>query len=291
MFYFNSKRQLCCFFVFLVSALCVSAGDKTLAPALQLANNFHPHIQLDNYWVSEKLDGVRAYWNGQQLLSKQGYVYQAPGWFLEDFPEFALDGELWLDRGKFDRLSGIVRKQQAIDEEWALVSYQVFDLPEHPGNFDERLKILQDYFQHTPTPAWLYLIPQFKVSSQRALEKLLNTVVADQGEGLMLHKGTSYYHAGRDDDLLKLKTYDDAEAIVLDYLPGKGKHEGRMGALLVKAVNHQQRDKVFRIGTGFSDAQRENPPPIGGLITYKYFGLSSNGVPRFASYMRVREGG
>lgn len=284
-------------FAFVLFFVCsLSQSDASLPsetepakPVLQLANVYHSDISLTEYWVSEKLDGVRAYWNGKQLLSKQGYVYQAPEWFLKGLPEFALDGELWLDRGGFDRLSGIVRKQQAIDEEWGLVTYQVFDLPEHPGSFDERLQKLQGYFQQSPTPAWLYLIPQRKIKRHRDLDKLLQTVVAENGEGLMLHKGSSYYHAGRDDDLLKLKTYEDAEAIVLEHLPGKGKHHGRMGALLVEAVNHEQSGKIFKIGTGFSDAERENPPRIDTVITYKYHGLSSKGVPRFASFIRIRE--
>lgn len=277
-------------FFLLLLPYFLSADEQPRPPELQLANLYSPGIDLHNYWVSEKLDGVRAYWNGRQLLSKQGHVYQAPAWFLKDLPDFALDGELWLDRGQFDRLSGIVRKLNPIDEEWAQVSYQVFDLPEHPGNFNQRLQVLQTYFLQHTTPPWLYLVPQFKVTKATELNQLLTQVVADKGEGLMLHKGSSHYHAGRDDDLLKLKTYEDAEAIVLEHLPGKGKHQGRLGALLVKAVNHRQQDKIFRIGTGFSDQQRENPPPIGGLITYKYFGLSSKGVPRFASFMRVRKG-
>lgn len=278
----------CIFLVFLVVPCLLIAAEKPALPGLQLANIYTPGIKLEDYWVSEKLDGVRAYWNGKHFFSKQGYIYQAPDWFVKDLPEFPLDGELWLDRGQFERLSGIVRKQEPIDEEWALVTYQVFDLPDYPAAFDVRLRKLQDYFQQTATPPWLYLIPQFKLTRQNELNAMLEKVVTDKGEGLMLHKGSSQYHAGRDDDLLKLKTYEDAEAIVLDHLPGKGKHEGRMGALLVKAVNHEQQDTVFKIGTGFSDQQRENPPPVGGLITYKYFGLTSNGVPRFASFMRVR---
>lgn len=286
----SALRCVCLFFLFLILPCSLFASEKRSPPDLQLANVYYPGIELQNYWVSEKLDGVRAYWNGKDLVSKQGHVYRAPEWFLEGLPDFPLDGELWLDRGAFDRLSGIVRKQEPVHEEWGLVTYQIFDLPGHPGAFDQRLRTLEDYFKNHATPPWLYLVPQFKVTQPKALTAMLNTIVAEKGEGLMLHKGSSHYHAGRDDDLLKLKTYEDAEAIVLKHLPGKGKHKGRMGALLVKAVNHQQRDKVFRIGTGFSDLQRENPPSVGELITYKYFGLSSKGLPRFASFMRVRKG-
>ncbi len=276
-------------FLFFSPALSVFASGASKAPELQLANHYHSEITLNDYWVSEKLDGVRAYWNGKHFVSKQGHVYRAPEWFLAGLPDFPLDGELWLDRGRFDLLSGIVRKQQPLDEEWRLVTYQVFDLPDAGGDFDARLKLLKDYFQQHDTPPWLYLVPQFKVKDQADLNLLLKAVVDQNGEGLMLHKGVSHYHAGRDDDLLKLKTYQDAEAIVLKYLPGKGKNADKVGSLLVKALNQEQAGKVFKIGGGLSDAERENPPPLNSVITYKYFGLTSNGLPRFASFMRIRK--
>jgi DNA ligase-1 len=83
---------------------------------------------------------------------------------------------------------------------------------------------------------------------------------------------------------LKLKTYEDAEAVVIAHLPGKGKYQGMMGALLVEMPDQRR----FKIGTGFSDAQRADPPPIGSTITYKYFGKTSTQLPRFASFLRVR---
>ena len=272
--------------LFSSDAKCDKVNSK--APALQLANVYNSDIQLHDYWVSEKLDGVRAYWNGKQFLSKQGHIYQAPNWFIKDLPRFALDGELWLGRGQFDRLSGIVRKQVAIDKEWQTVSYQVFDLPEHADYFDKRLAYLKEYFSSESLPAWLKLIPQYKVRNEQALMLKLQQIEDLKGEGLMLHKGSSFYRSGRDDDLLKLKTYQDAEARVISHFPGKGKYQNVLGSLLVEAVNHKQKTKRFKIGTGFSDAERTNPPKAGSIITYKYFGLTSKGIPRFASFMRIR---
>ena len=260
------------------------------APALQLANTYKAEVQLKDYWVSEKLDGVRAYWNGEAFISKQGQTYHAPSWFTHDFPRFALDGELWLTRAKFDELSGIVRKQNPVDEEWQKVSYHVFDLPGSDKNFDERLEYLRRFFAITTVPSWLHLIPQYKVENSAILQDKLKQIETLNGEGLMLHKGSSYYHAGRDDDLLKLKTYQDAEAQVIGYLPGKGKYVGALGALLVIALNHEAKGETFKIGTGFSDHERLNPPELGAIITYKYYGLTSKGLPRFASFMRIREG-
>jgi len=277
-------------FIWILLTTSVKAEDvHVTSPELQLANIYHADILLQDYWVSEKLDGVRAYWNGSQFVSKQGNIYQAPKWFIKGFPRFALDGELWLGRGQFDTLSGIVRKQAPIDDEWQRGSYQVFDLPESDDDFNIRIKKLTSFFASANIPSWLKRIPQYKVKNEQELMLKLKQLEDIKGEGLMLHKGASFYHGGRDDDILKLKTYQDAEARVLAHLPGKGKYEGALGALLVEAVNHSQKGKIFKIGTGFSDSERNNPPDIGSIITYKYFGLTSNSLPRFASFMRIRE--
>jgi DNA ligase-1 len=276
---------------FLLIAVTFARTDelRPQVPILQLANTYYPEIPLQTYWISEKLDGVRAYWNGSQFISKQGNIYPAPKWFTEHFPSFELDGELWLGRAQFDALSGIVRKKVPIDNEWQKISYHVFDLPKNRNNFDVRLAHLIDYFAKETTPPWLKLIPQFKVKNEKELVSKLKEIENLKGEGLMLHKGSSLYHGGRDDDLLKLKSYQDAEAQVIAHLPGKGKYQNMLGAVLVKAVNHVQEGKHFKIGTGFSDLERAMPPEIGSIITYKYFGLTSKGLPRFASFIRVRE--
>ena len=282
-----------CLLIFVCLLFSIQAnGDelKVQAPILQLANIYNPDIQLQDYWVSEKLDGVRAYWNGSQFISKQGNIYNAPTWFTAHFPLFALDGELWLGRAQFDTLSGIVRKKEPIDEEWQRISYQVFDLPENSDNFEGRLAYLTNFFAKEALPTWLKLVPQYKVENEQALLVKLTEIERLKGEGLMLHKGSSFYHGGRDDDLLKLKTYQDAEARVMAHLSGKGKYQTMLGALLVEAVNHLQKGKTFKIGTGFSDLERTNPPKIGSIISYKYFGLTSKGLPRFASFIRIREG-
>jgi len=260
-------------------------------PLLQLANHYHQQIEVQNYWVSEKLDGVRAYWDGSQFISKKGHVYSAPEWFTEGFPRFPLDGELWIARNTFDELSGIVRKNKPIDKEWQKVSYQVFDLPQSPETFDRRLIKLKKVFNQEKIefPEWLVLIKQYKSVSHDDLMAQLDLVVQQGGEGLMLHLGSSLYHGRRDDDLLKLKRYFDAEARVVEHIAGKGKNKGQLGSMLVEMLGGAQEKKRFRIGTGFSNEERKYPPPIGSIITYKYFGFTRNGLPRFASFMRIRK--
>lgn len=101
----------------------------------------------------------------------------------------------------------------------------------------------------------------------------------------MLHKGSAFYLPGRSQNLLKVKRYQDAEARVIGYLPGKGKYRGMLGALLVESKDNIR----FRLGTGFTDQQRQVPPALGAWVTYKFYGLTARGIPRFASFVRVRE--
>lgn len=254
------------------------------APPLTLAQVYPDGMDPSGYWVSEKLDGVRAYWDGSKLWFRSGQPVGAPAWFTRGFPPQPLDGELWLGRGEFELLSGIVRKVEAVDAEWKQVKFMLFELPLAPGTFTERKDQLQRLAEQAAVP-WLVAVEQFRVSDRKALESALLKVVAGGGEGLMLHRADAPYTAGRSDDLLKLKPYLDSEAVVVGHLPGKGRHTGRLGALLVEGADGRR----FRLGTGFSDAQREAPPPVGTLVTYRYQGLTEKGLPRFPSFLRVRE--
>jgi DNA ligase-1 len=271
-------------FTFIYSPFIFSASLPETPPALLLAKVYENNIQLDDYWVSEKLDGVRAYWDGKNLISRQGNVFHAPYWFIKVLPEIKLDGELWLGRSRFDELSARVRKTTPVDKDWHDIKYMIFDLPGNKAIFTRRLAILKTLVYETNVKH-IQLINQFKLSSPELLMQKLDELVKLKAEGLMLHRGSSFYKSGRQDDLLKLKRYLDAEAIVIKHIPGKGKFKGVLGSLLVETKDK----KRFKLGSGFSLKERKNPPAIGALVTYKYFGLTNKGVPRFASFMRVRD--
>lgn len=253
------------------------------APPLLLAEVYDEAVDPAAYWVSEKLDGVRAYWDGRQLYFRSGQAVAAPAWFTANFPAQPLDGELWLGRGQFDRLSAIVRKQTPDDADWRAVRYLIFELPNAPGSFSARVAAIERLLAQTGV-AWLQAVRQFRVADRGELFTRLDAVVAGGGEGLMLHRADAAYRAGRGDDLLKLKPYLDREATVIAHLPGEGRHAGRLGALLVEDGGHR-----FRLGSGFTDAQRERPPPLGSHVTYRYRGLTATGLPRFATFLRVHE--
>lgn len=277
----NNRWMASLFYLLLV---CCSSPQAS-PPGVMLAKVYAQDIDLHDYWVSEKLDGVRAYWDGRQLKSRQGNIYHAPAWFTKGFPEQPLDGELWIGRGAFEPLVGTVRKQMPNHDEWRQVSYKVFDLPTSNAPFTERLSILKQLFERLGSP-YIELVEQFILPDHQALMQRLKQVIAAGGEGLMLHRESSLYQSGRSSDLLKVKPYQDAEAVVVKHLPGKGKYAGMLGSIEVEIAD----GKRFRIGSGFSDRERQNSPAVGSTITYKFHGLTGNGIPRFASFLRIRKG-
>ena len=257
---------------------------EALPPALTLATDWPAGADPAGHLVSEKLDGVRAAWDGTQLRFRSGRTVHAPAWFLARLPAVPLDGELWLGRGRFEVLSGIVRKIVPIDAEWQAVRYMVFELPGGAGTFAERSARLQRIAAQAGWSAF-QAVEQRPLRDGAELQRRLDEVIAAGGEGLVLHRADAPYLSGRTDALRKLKPLDDAEAVVVGHEAGQGRHAGRLGALRVRAPD----GTTFRIGTGFSDAERETPPPPGTVVTYTHRGRTRTGTPRFASFLRVHE--
>lgn len=269
-----------CFLIVLVLTLAIALPvAATETPDVMLANVYRQHEDVTQFWVSEKLDGVRARWDGKQLISRGGKIFIAPEWFIRNFPDKPLDGELWMGRGRYEDVVSIVRRQKPHDG-WKTVKFMVFDLPAQGGTFSERVEAMRQL----ANPPYLEVIEQFRLDSNKTLMNRLDDIARQGGEGLMLHRQNSFYHGGRSDDLLKVKPFEDAEAIVIGYKPGKGKNTGLMGAIKVRMDN----GKEFYIGSGFTQQQRKNPPLIGSLVTYRYQGFTQAGIPRFAVFVRQR---
>jgi len=264
--------------------LPVWSDSPPTAPAMLLAEVYAADVDVNQYWVSEKFDGVRAQWDGRSLRFRGGGRVPAPAWFTADFPAVPLDGELWIARGQFDALSGTVRKIEPVDAEWRQVRYLIFELPGAAGTFSERVRQMQAMLAQAGVP-WLQAVEQVRVANKAELMQRMDAVVRAGGEGLMLHRADASYLTGRSDALLKLKPWQDAEAVIVGYTPGKGKYHGMAGALTMEMPD----GKRFRIGSGLSDALRRQPPPLGTRITYRYQHLTKNGLPRFPRYLRVRQ--
>lgn len=253
------------------------------APPLLLAERWDNATDLSGWWMSEKLDGVRAYWDGKVIFSRLGNVFHAPDWFLAGLPEIPLDGELWIGRKAFQRTVGIVRRQDKSDL-WKEVNFLAFDAPAADGPFEDRLSLVRDHVERRGA-SHVRAHEHAPCTSLAHLREELARVESLGGEGLMMRQPGSRYEVGRSLTLLKIKSFRDAEARVLEHQKGAGRHKGRLGALFVELADGTR----FSVGTGFSDAERGAPPPIGSIITFRYQELSDGGVPRFPSYVGVRE--
>jgi DNA ligase-1 len=259
-----------------------SEGEGKEGPPLLLAHSWENDVDLAGWWMSEKLDGVRAWWDGSKFISRLGNEFFAPDWFVEGLPETPLDGELWLDRKSFQRTVSIVRRQDR-SEHWKELTYVVFDAPQMEEPFEERIAHLEDFIRRRK-PAFAKAHVHDRCRNLEHLREELTRIEALGGEGLMLRRPGSRYEAGRSTTLLKVKTFHDAEARVIDYVDGKGRHKGRVGSLVVQTPDGVR----FSVGTGLSDAMRASPPPVGALITYRFQELSDGGVPRFPSFVALR---
>lgn len=268
------------FLLFAVLALPAFAAEP---PPLLLAETWRGGLDVTQYLVSEKYDGVRGYWDGQHMWTRAGNPIAPPAWFVAALPPVKLDGELWLGRGRFEQTSAAIRRDVPLDAEWRQMSYQVFELPDAPGSFAERAERIRQLVAQANVP-WLLAVEQFQLADGKALTRRLHEVVNAGGEGLMLHRADAIYVTGRNEALLKAKLWHDAEAVVIAHLPGKGRYRGMLGALRVRTGDGRE----FSLGTGFSDAQRRSPPPLGAMVSYRYRELTAKGLPRFASFWRVR---
>lgn len=256
------------------------AADK---PELMLLQTYQDQQNIQGWLVSEKLDGVRGVWDGKTLRSRQGNVINAPQSFLEQLPPFALDGELWAKRSDFESVVSIVRQSQP-DKRWKDIQYHIFEVPNQAGGLLERLAVLQSYLQQHSAPQ-IHILPQIPLESVEALEPLLQAVIDKGGEGLVIRDGSVPYQTGRLSSALKVKKYQDTECKITQILPGLGQFTGQMGSVECEMMD----GKKIKIGSGFNHQQRREPPAMGTLITFKYYGLTEYGKPRFPVFLRVRD--
>ena len=252
------------------------------APHLLLAKVWDSSIDPTGWWMSEKYDGLRGYWDGRKSWSRNGNLIHAPDYFLAELPRnIALDGELWIGYGKFEETVSIVRSEKP-DDRWKRVHFMVFDAPQAKGTFEQRMQFLRATLPEGNQ--FVRVVAQERCNGVTQLLAERDRVVRLGGEGLMLRQPESIYEAARSATLLKVKPYDDAEATVIAHEPGQGKYRGKLGALRVRT----DEGKEFSVGSGFTDAQRESPPAVGTVITYRFRGLTAEGLPRFPSFLRIR---
>lgn len=262
----------------------VSVAAST--PDVTLAKEYHSGVNLSQYWVSEKYDGIRAIWTGKALVTKSGKPIHAPQWFIAKLPNTMIEGELWAGRGKFNVVQQTVLDTKADSAQWQKIRWMVFDMPNENGFYPARYKALSEWVESLASQH-IQVVSQKVITNESTLTRYLHTLSDEGAEGVMLHAIDQPYRSGRHVALLKLKTYQDAEAVVIGYRSGKGRWQGMMGSLQVRIPDGTE----FYIGTGFSDEERAAPPALGSSITYRYNGVNHNGKPKFARFLRVRTPG
>ncbi|MDQ2190794.1 DNA ligase [Vibrio sp. 2017_1457_11] len=268
----------------LLNTISVTATENSqMFIPVTAANSYQHGIDVAEYWKSEKLDGIRAVWNGQYLHTRNGNKINAPAWFTAPLPNKALEGELWAGRGQFHHVQQTVLDTIPTDEAWQSIRFMLFDMPEAIGDYQKRYRNLI-HLSSLMNAQHITYIEHSPIHSEKELLGYLDNVSDGQGEGVMLRKINAHYQAGRSNDLLKLKKHQDAEATVIGYKLGSGKYQGMMGSVLVRLENGVE----FYIGSGFSDEIRNNPPKIGSIITFRFNDLTAEGKPRFARFMRER---
>ena len=254
---------------------CLAWGAK---PELLLLETYKDQ-NISGWLMSEKLDGIRAYWDGEKLISRGGKVLAAPKWFTTEFPPFKLDGELWSKRGDFETIQSIVMQKEP-HEGWRELTYNIFEVPETKGNLMQRLALLKE-----PLPKHLRIVPQLTCNDKTHLEQFLKEIESKGGEGVVLRNPQTPYIAKRDESALKVKTFHDAECEVMAHHKGKGKYANTLGSLTCKGEN----GLMFDVGSGLGDKERQNPPAIGSYITYQYKELTEAGKPRFPVFLRMKK--
>jgi len=251
---------------------------------IMLPRVYTEDINVSGWLMSEKLDGVRGYWDGRQLLSKKGNPLHPPAAFTSNFPPFALEGEIWGGRKTFEKTVSTLKKQQS-HEGWLELKFAIFDVPQAAGGFTRRLQKASDWFAAHPS-RFAFIISQKVVRNNKQLALELQRVEEGGGEGLIVRKPDAPYITGRSRDILKVKSFSEMDAVVIAHIDGNGRNRGQLGSLLVELP--EDKKIRFKIGTGFSDETRLNPPPVGSIITFKYYGFYESGLPRFPSFLRVR---
>ena len=228
-----------------------------------------PDVDPSGWWMSEKLDGVRAFWTGEKLVSRGGHPINAPDWFLKNLPPMAVDGELWAGRAQFQSADAALDGLES--EVWKNINYMLFDAPHEPGGFEDRFGRLLEWDADTDRNH-VTVLPQARCAGQAHLQDYFESVIAQRGEGVMLRQPGSAYEPRRSDAMLKLKPIDDTPATVIDHKPGK-----RYGSVVVQCAD----------GREFSvSAKRDMNVEVGQSIVVRHNGVTENGIPKFPRLVR-----
>lgn len=248
---------------------------------LQKPKIYQGDENIKNWLMSEKLDGIRGYWNGKELLTRKSKKIYTPRWFIKNFPPFELDGELWTKRADFENIQNIVMDKKP-SKDWKQITYNIFEVPNANGNFIERLEKAKKWFEKNPN-MHVKIIKQIKVQNKGHLHNFFEELSSKGAEGLIVKNPKELYHTGRSPHILKVKKAQDMEGEIIKI--NMSEKTAVLKSLKLKLKN----GVIFNLGTGFTKEQRKTPPKVGEIVTFKYFGFTKNRKPKFASFLHIRE--
>jgi DNA ligase-1 len=215
------------------------------------------NTNITGWTVSEKYDGVQGIWDGRCLKTRSGNQIAAPRWWTNHLPNKHLVGELWVARGCFDLARAIVCSSKA-DSRWKKIRFMVFSKTDgNLGPFAEKIN-------------------QIKINSQVQLDNFYNQILAAGGEGVVL--------TSSDGEQYKKKPLHDDDGKLIGYKEGRGRNTGKIGAFVIELRDGRR----FSVSSGITQKLRSVPPKIGSIIKFTFSGLTSSGLPRFASFAGLR---
>ncbi len=267
--------------IILFFSLFLYSFSQVIQLEIQKPKTYMGNEEINGWVMSEKLDGIRAYWNGKELLTRQGKKIFAPSSFLKNFPKFELDGELYTKRSDFENVQNIVMDKKP-SKDWKEITYNIFEVPNEKGDFLQRLKKAKKWFEKKPN-SQVKIIKQIKIKEKEDLNKFLEEIIIKKGEGLIIKDPKQNYHTGRSPHILKVKKASDMEGKVV------GINISEKTGILKSLVIELENGVIFNLGIGFSKKERENPLKIGEIITFKYYGFTKKGIPKFASFLHLRK--
>lgn len=177
---------------------------------MMLAQTFNGQ-SVAGWWLSEKLDGCRAFWDGSCLRTRDSWLpILAPASVVSRLPKgIALDGELWAGYGTLNAVSGLVRRKTLDAAEWTRlgVRYMVFDAP---NTDSEAFESRQAVARKLALGEMVGFVEQRKVSGAAEATTEMRRIVAAGGEGVVLRRPGHFYAFGRSRDMLKMKPGEGA---------------------------------------------------------------------------------
>mgnify|MGYP006121198543 CR=1 FL=1 len=257
-------------------------GKDSFALAFDLSGQ-----PVEGYWMSEKLDGVRGYWDGtSSFWSRNGINFKVPAEVAAQMPlGKPLDGEFWMGRCTFQQMNGFLKRKGTLADEWAArkVKFMVFDAPFEEGAYETRMASAKS---HIGTNAFVQVVHSVKVDSEQQMQDKLKEVTEAGGEGLMLREPIGVYRPDRSCDLLKVVRRMNTEAIVIGHNAGdQAEASKRPPAASLRC--RLRSGKEFSVGSGMIETERWKPPAVGAIITLQYKGLTDAGKPRQPTYKGI----